>query len=50
MQVTTQNVSAVCSEKKTEIKLKGQDTTPSSTHLDVFTADRVRSDLLANSF
>ena len=38
----------MCSEEKTEIKLKGQDTTPSSTYLDVFTADRV-SDLLANS-
>ena len=35
-------------QKKTQ-KLKGQDTTPSSTYLDVFTADRV-SDLLANSF
>ena len=43
------NVGAVCSEEKTEIKLKGQETTPSSTYLDVFTADRV-SDLLANSF
>ena len=43
------NIGAVCSEEKTEIKLKGQDTTPSSTYLDVFTADRV-SDLLANSF
>ena len=43
------NVGVVCSEENTEIKLKGQDTTPSSTYLDVFTADRV-SDLLANSF
>ena len=43
------NVGAVCSKEKTEIKLKGQGTTPSSTYLDVFTADRV-SDLLANSF
>ena len=48
-QLKTHNVGAVCSEEKTEIKLKGQDTTPSSTYLDVFTADRV-SDLLANSF
>ena len=36
-------------KKKKEIKLKGQETTPSSTYLDVFTADR-DSDLLANSF
>ena len=36
-------------QKKKQIKLKGQETTPSSTYLDVFTADRV-SDLLANSF
>ena len=48
-QLKTHNVGAVCSEEKTEIKLKGQETTPSSTYLDVFTADRV-SDLLANSF
>ena len=48
-QLKTHNVGAVCSEKKTGIKLKGQETTPSSTYLDVFTADRV-SDLLANSF
>ena len=47
-QLKTHNVGAVCSEEKTEIKLKGQDTTPSSTYHDVFTADRV-SDLLANS-
>ena len=33
------SVGAVCSEEKTEIKLKGQETTPSSTYLDVFTAD-----------
>ena len=39
----------LCSEEKTEIKLKGEDTTPSSTYLDVFTADRV-SDSLTNSF
>ena len=43
------SVGAVCSEENTEIKLKGQDTTPSSTYVDVFTADRV-TDLLANSF
>ena len=36
-------------QKKKQIKLKGQETKPSSTYLDVFTADRV-SDLLANSF
>ena len=36
------NVSAACSEDKTEIKLKGQKTTPSSTYLDVFTAESVR--------
>ena len=48
-QLKTHNVGAVCSEEKTEIKLKGQDTTPSSTYLDVFTADRV-SDSLTNSF
>ena len=35
------NVSAVCSEEKTEIKLKGQDATPSSTYLNDFT-DRFR--------
>ena len=39
----------LCVQKKKQIKLKGQETTPSSTYLDVFTADRV-SDLLANSF
>ena len=39
----------LCSEEKTEIKLKGEDTTPSSTYLDVFTADIV-SDSLTNSF
>ena len=31
----------MCSEEKTEIKLKGQETTPSSKYLDVFTAERV---------
>ena len=36
-------------QKKKQIKLKGQETTPSSTYLDVFTADRV-SDSLTNSF
>ena len=46
-QLKTHKVGAVCSEE--EIKLKGQETTPSSTYLDVFTADTV-SDLLANSF
>ena len=43
------SVGAVCSAEKTEIKLKGQETSPLSTYLDVFTADRV-SDLLTNSF
>ena len=43
------SVGVVCSGEKTEIKLKGQETTPSSTYLDVFNAYRV-SDLLANSF
>ena len=42
------NVGAVCSEEKTEIKLKGQETTPSSKYLDVFTAERV-SDLFDSS-
>ena len=32
----------MCSEEKTEIKLKGKKTTPSSTYLDVFTAESVR--------
>ena len=39
----------LCVQQKKQIKLKGQETTPLSTYLDVFTADRV-SDLLTNSF